>query len=236
MATAGDQINGALKLIGELAEGEEPSPATSQDALTALNQMLDSWSADRLAVYATEDTTFTWTANVASLTLGPSGADITAARPLQVMDSTYFNYNNLSYGLALINEEQYNAIALKSSTSTWPQLLWVNMGMPLITMKIWPVPTASVEFHLISVVQLTQPALTSTELSVPPGYLRAFRYNLACEIAAEFGVEPPPRVAAIAARSLRTIKRINNPNDLMSMPYQIVTRSPRFNIFTGQPY
>jgi hypothetical protein len=40
--TAADQINGALRLIGMLAEGEVPSAATSQDALTALNQMRDS--------------------------------------------------------------------------------------------------------------------------------------------------------------------------------------------------
>ena len=37
--TAGDQINGALRLLGVLAEGETPSAATSQDALTALNQI-----------------------------------------------------------------------------------------------------------------------------------------------------------------------------------------------------
>lgn len=37
--TAGDQINGALRLLGVLAEGETPSSETSQDALFALNQM-----------------------------------------------------------------------------------------------------------------------------------------------------------------------------------------------------
>ena len=36
--TAGDQINGALRLIGQLAEAEEPSAATATDALAALNQ------------------------------------------------------------------------------------------------------------------------------------------------------------------------------------------------------
>ncbi|MEY2916064.1 MAG: hypothetical protein RL454_993, partial [Actinomycetota bacterium] len=46
--TAGDQINGALRLLGVLAEGETPSSATSQDALNAMNQMLDSWNTERL--------------------------------------------------------------------------------------------------------------------------------------------------------------------------------------------
>ena len=57
--SAGDQINGALRLIGQLAEGETPSAATSADALTALNQMLDSWSAERLSVFSTQDQVFT---------------------------------------------------------------------------------------------------------------------------------------------------------------------------------
>jgi len=53
--TAGDQINAALRLIGQLAEGETPSAETSQDALAALNQMIDSWSIERLSVFATQD-------------------------------------------------------------------------------------------------------------------------------------------------------------------------------------
>jgi len=236
MATVGDQIDGALRLIGQLAEGEAPSAETSADALTAFNQMLDAWSIDRLNVFATNDQSFTWPTQTASQTFGPTGADQTGTRPVEVLDSTYFKVNNLSYGLAMINEEQYNAIALKSSTSTWPQLLWVNMGMPNITMKIWPVPTGTIEFHLISVTQLVQAASLATTLTIPPGYLRAFRFNLACEIAAEFGIDPPLKVQRIAASSLRSVKRINNPNDLMSMPSRLVTSSPRFNIFTGQPY
>jgi len=46
MTTANDQINGALRVLGVLAEGETPSAATSQDALMALNQMIDSWNTE----------------------------------------------------------------------------------------------------------------------------------------------------------------------------------------------
>lgn len=235
MATIGDQINGSLRLIGQLAEGEVPSAETAQDALTAFNQMIDSWSADRLAVFATHDDTFTWPANESTRTMGPTG-DFVATRPVQVMDSTYFKVNNLSYGLAQINEDQYNAIALKSSTSTWPQVMWVNLEIPDITMRVWPVPNGDVEMHIISVNQLVQATNLATELVIPPGYLRAFRFNLACELASEFGVQAPQWVSKTAALALRTVKRINNPNDLMAMPYPIMNRFPRFNVYTGQPY
>ena len=49
--TAGEQINRALRLLGILAEGETPSAAMSQDALVALNQMIESWNTERLAVF-----------------------------------------------------------------------------------------------------------------------------------------------------------------------------------------
>jgi hypothetical protein len=68
---------------------------------------------------------------------------------------------------------------------------------------------------------------------MPPGYLRAFKYNLALEIAAEFGIQPNPQVSRIAMTSKRNLKRINNPDDIMALPYAIVATRQRFNIFSG---
>lgn len=235
MATVGDQINGSLRLIGKLAEGETPSAETSADCLTAFNQMVDSWNTERLSIFATEDQTFTWPANTISRTLGPTG-NFVGSRPVLVDDSTYFVYSNLSYPLSFVNQDQYNGIALKTVTSTFPQLMWVNMGMPDITLTVYPVPTNALEMHIISVEELTQPATLATSLVIPPGYLRAFRFCLAVEIAAEFGEEPPPTVKRIAAIAKRNIKRINNPNDVMSMPYSLIgRRKNNFNIFSGLP-
>jgi hypothetical protein len=70
-------------------------------------------------------------------------------------------------------------------------------------------------------------------LAFPPGYLRAFTYNLAMELAPEFGVEPTPQVQRIAMASKRDIKRINSPKDIMAMPYSLMARRNRFNIFAG---
>lgn len=231
MTTANDQINAALRLIGQLAEGETPSSETSNDALTALNQMLDSWSIERLAVYAKQTQTFTWPANTSSRTLGASG-NFVGTRPIQVDDSTYFRDTStgISYIIQPVNQEQYNAIALKTATSTYPQIMWVENTFPNTTVTIYPVPTVSLEWNFVSVIPLSQPATLATTLSFPPGYMRAFKYNLACEIANEFGVEPPAQVQRIAMVSKRNLKRINNPMDAMSMPYSLVAKQ-RYNIY-----
>jgi len=234
MTTAGDQINGALRLLGVLAEGETPSAATSQDALFALNQMIDSWGTEKLSTFTTQEQVFSWLPGFVSRTLGPSG-DFVGDRPVLMDDATYFvdASTGISYGIKLINQQQYDGIAVKNVTSTFPQVMWINTNYPNIDMHVYPVPTKVLEWHFISAAQLTQPATIATPLYFPPGYLRAFRYNLACELAPEFGVDPSATVSRIAMYSKRNLKRINNPDDIMSIPYAIVSTRQRFNIFAG---
>jgi hypothetical protein len=205
----------------------------------AMNQMIDSWNTERLSVFSTIDQIVNWPVGSINATLGPSGSLVrlngTAVRPILVDDATYFRdpQTNVSYGIKLINQQQYNGIAVKTVTSTYPQVMFVNMTYPDIDIFIYPRPTRLLEFHFISVQELTQPATLATTLAFPPGYLRAFTYNLAMEIAPEFGVEPSPQVMRIAMTSKRNLKRINNPDDVMSMPYAIVATRQRYNIFAG---
>jgi len=231
--TAGDQIERALRLLGVLAEGETPSAATSQDALMALNQLIDSWNTERLAVFSTQDQVFTWPSGLISRTLGPSG-DFVGNRPILLDDATYFVApNGVSYGIKFINQQQYDGIAVKTVTSTYPQVMFINMSFPDIEMFIYPRPTQDMVWHFISVEELDKPADLSTVLYYPPGYLRAFTYNLAMEIAPEFGVEPSPQVQRIAMTSKRDLKRINNPDDVMAMPYSMIATRQRFNVYAG---
>jgi hypothetical protein len=199
-----------------------------------MNQMIDSWNTERLSVFSTQDQVFNWPPDLITRTLGPTG-DFVGERPILVDDATYFRdaTTNVSYGIKLINQQQYDGIAVKTVTSTYPQVMFVNMTYPNITMTIYPKPTRVLEWHIVSVNKLSEPATLATILAFPPGYLRAFTYNLAMEIAPEFGVEPSEQVKRIAMTSKRNLKRINNPDDVMSMPYAIVATRQRFNIYAG---
>ena len=237
--TAGEQINRALRLIGVLAEGETPTAAMSEDSLMALNQMIESWNTERLSVFSTIDQIVNWPVGSINETLGPSGSLVrlngTAVRPILVDDATYFKDpgTGVSYGIKLINQQQYDGIAVKTVTSTFPQVMFVNNTYPNFDIYIYPRPTRLLEWHFISVEELSTPATLATVLSFPPGYLRAFTYNLAMEFAPEFGVEPSAQVRRIAMTSKRNLKRINNPDDVMSMPYSLIATRQRFNIYAG---
>lgn len=231
--TAGDQINRALRLLGILAEGETPSASMSQDALMAMNQMIESWNTERLSVFCTQDQIFEWPSSEIKRTLGPTG-DFVGNRPILFDEATYFKApNGVSYGIKFINQQQYDGIAVKNVTSTYPQVIFANMTYPNVEMYVYPMPTQVLEWHFVSVQELTQPATLSTALHFPPGYLRAFTYNLAMEFAPEFGVEPSPQVQRIAMTSKRNLKRINNPDDVMALPYALVANRQRFNIYAG---
>jgi hypothetical protein len=234
MTTAAELIEGSLRLLGVLAEGEQPSVAVMQDSIMAMNQMIQSWDTERLSVFSTQDQVFTWPAYTMSRTLGPTG-DFVGNRPIEVDDATYFKdpSSGLSFGVKLINQQQYDGIAFKTVTSTYPQVLWVNNTFPDIEMTIYPVPIKALEWHIISVETLNEVSSVATDMYFPPGYLRAFRYNLACELAPEFGVEPSPQVQRIAMSSKRNIKRINFPGDLMAIPYPIVATRQRYNIYAN---
>ena len=259
MATTRELLSGAHRLLGLVNSGNVLPEAVYQDNLVALNQMIDSWNTERLAVFCTQDQTYFWDAGFRIRTLGPTGDfiyllatetpepiitedndyigvnDGTSFRPILLDDSTYFRdpTTNVSYGIKFINQLQYNNIAVKTVQSTYPQVMFVNMTFPNITLSVYPVPNRMLEFHFISVQPLTNPTTLETNLEFPPGYLRAFRYNLALELAPEFNVEPPTEVRRVAMYSKRNLKRINNPHDLMAMPYSLMARRNRYNIYAG---
>jgi hypothetical protein len=235
MTTVGDQIYSALRLIGQLAEGETPSTSTSQDALLAFNQMVDSWNTERLSVYCTLDQVFSWPAGEITRTLGPSG-DFIGQRPVSLLDSTFYKttgQGSFACTPLMINEDQYNAISVKNTSSTLPQVIWVNNTFPDITIKAYPEPSQVLEWHFISVQPLPQYSDLTTVLYFPPGYMEAFYFNLAVKLAPQFGVEASATVKETAKYSKLTLMRINSPHDVMSMPLALVSRNQRYNILTG---
>jgi hypothetical protein len=232
MTTVKDIIKSSLRLIGVTASGEEPTPEELRDSLEALNLMLDSWSTENLMIYSTQDQMFIWPTNRTSQTLGPTG-DFVGSRPVRLLESTYFKdiANGISYPITQINEEQYNRIASKTATSEFPVYILIDATMPNITMSLYPVPTKELEFHFVSAFELKVASSYEDVLLFPPGYERAFKYNLACELAPEFGVGVSNEVNRISMVSKRNIKRINKDDSLMEMPEFLAAK--QFNIYSG---
>jgi len=146
MTTARQLIGDAHRLLGLVASGNSLPEADYQDNLRAFNQMIDSFNTERLMIYNTIDQTFLWPAGEIQRHLGPTG-DFIGVRPVLLDDATYYRDpgTNVSFGIKFINQQQYDGIAVKTVTSTYPQVMWINMEYPNIQMTVYPKPTRQLE-------------------------------------------------------------------------------------------
>jgi hypothetical protein len=231
MATALDLINEALHLIGAKDPTETATNQEATDGLVSLNGMLDSWTTDRLFVYQVLETTYTWAAGAQSKTVG-TGGDIAIARPVKVQNS-YFIAGGISYPIESISKEAYAGITLKSLQMSIPEYLFYDTGYPLGTIYLNPVPSVAIEFHLLSWLSLVQFSALTDVISLPPGYKRAIVYNLAIEVAGQYGRNPTQSVASIAAISAYKIKRLNAPIPLSTIEVAYAPSRDNFNIYRG---
>lgn len=229
MATVLDLIEGSLRLIEELGAGQTASSEDANDAFYALNSMLETWSIEGDLVYTETTETFTLTANDGSYTMG-SGGDFNTARPIRLLAAVLKNGNNET-PLSIYNIDQWAAIPDKTIAGI-PSVIYMDNNFATANINLYPVPSTTYSLVLYTEKPLTAFTSTGQTLSLPPGYERALRYNLAVEIAPEYGKEAKPSVMSAAVESKNLVKNQNNlfDNDQMIVD-EALTFVGAYNIF-----
>lgn len=234
--TARDLITGSLRIVGALANGEAPSASELQDGISALNDLLDSWSAQSLAVNARVRESFALLIGKQSYTMGAAG-DFNTSRPLEIEQATIEVTSaspSVEVPLAMLNDQEWADELVKGVSSAIPTKLHMQGTSPLETLDLWPIPAAVFNIILYSRKPLAQVANGNTAFTLPPGYNRALRYNLAAEIAGEYGRTISPKDQSIADDAFAIIKRQNTkPAYLKTETAALGSQGKRFNILTG---
>jgi hypothetical protein len=239
MSTALDLISSALRLVNVMAAGEQTPIAMANDSLMVLNDMIDSWNTDRLAIYTTRTDDFPFVLGQQSYTLGTDGnfniprpARITGMSTVQLTDPS----NPVEIPIVMYTDDQWqNQLPVKIVTGSIPLICYDDGAFPLRTLNFWPIPTDQPNSaRIYSWVALPAQTLT-TEVSFPPGYRQAFRYELAVLLAAEFAAPVSPTVATIAIESKARVRSINAPelslrSDLVQDPSGYNYRADLFNM------
>lgn len=203
--TVRELISAALRGLGVIAVGETPTDAEMRDGLEALNLMLQGWALERLTVFTATGENFTLTAGTAEYSIGSSG-DFDTARPQSIAGAWVRDNQGLEHKVRLISELQYRNIADKTVQGR-PSMLFYDPEHPLGRIYLYPTPDAAETLHLESLKPFTALDGLSQEVSLPPGYAQALKWNLALELAPEFGKQPDQVVAAKAVSSKSFIKR-----------------------------
>ena len=236
--TGNDLISSSMRLIGAIASGESLSSNDANDALSALNAMIDSWSTQRLFIPSKVREVFPFVASQQTYTMG-TGANWNTTRP-QKIERALIQIATVTPVLELpmniLTMEQYAGILIKPMTSTYPLYLYSDNAYPNTNISVWPVPVGSVNnIVLYSWKPLTTITTLSTAISLPPGYIRALKFGLAVELAPEFGKQVSPEVSSIADSSRADIKRMNFSPDYLRVDDALVSKPAVWNWMTGEP-
>jgi hypothetical protein len=130
-----------------------------------------------------------------------------------------------------MTQQEYDLLPYKTQQNDYPwRFLYVN-SYPLGILTFWPVPSAANTITLSIDRVLTQAATATTSITYPPGYIEAFKYNLAPRLAALFGKPCPPDVLALATSTLADIKRANKVTPVMR--YDPATFNRRIGSWRG---
>lgn len=235
--TALDLITSSLRLVGVLAGNEVPTANESTVGLQYLNDMVDSWSTQQMLIYAKVNETFALVANQQSYQMGTGAPDFNTARPQKIENAIWQQpqgATNYNLEIDIINQDQWAALTVPTTQSNIPTKLYVNYTFPYATLYFWPVPLQANNLILWSWKQLAEFAALTTAVSLPPGYNKALRYNLAVELAPEFGRTPSDLVITQAVDAKADIKRMNNRVTLMQADPAVIPRKPGFNWLTGE--
>jgi hypothetical protein len=173
--------------------------------------------------------------------VGPGG-DVNIARPARIPSIGVINQPGstqpIELPLDMLTYEQWRDIPVKNTAGALPLRCWDDSAYPLRNLNFWPIPNVSISFALYLWVLISQFPDLVTLFGFPPAYLKAIRYNLAVDLAAEFPGDPElmPLVMKTAEQSKADVKTSNwRPLIAACDPALVNPKMDLYNWLTDQP-
>lgn len=205
--TALDIVKGALRALGAIASGETPTAGEITDGLEALNQLCKQWMGGPnpivpgLKMWLRETASLTLTAK-ATFALQSSGGDCDIDPPVGIIA---INRKNTSDGETLLTKmtwAEYLALGNKAETGT-PTRYYYELQLDAGYLYLDYIPSDTTDTLEIAYHRLVKDFDAQTDVPDYPQYwYRALKFNLAVELAPEFGKPITPELQRNADHSL----------------------------------
>ena len=177
-----------------------------QEAFEYLNSLIGSWSARNILLYSSVIDKFTLTSGKNEYSWG-TGSVWDTARPNYIEDA-YITYNNTDSSLKLITEQWYFDLSNKEMSGQ-PFFLYYKPDYPFGKVFLYNTPNKNYQITLSSFKQLISFNSVEDEITLPAYYIKALKYNIAIELAAEYAQELQPSVLMLAVDSLNYVLLAN---------------------------
>ncbi len=235
-------IDGALRLIGVLASGEEASPEEHADGLERLNGLIDSFNTQSLLVSYTKQITLDPLPSAkAKILIGTEvGNDYVQTAPIEIVQAFFRDAGGMDYPLRPMPMDQWARMVNKSIV-TRPNNYYVQYGNDYgpkgVEIQFNTIPYPTDVLHIMGrmpYIGITGEYLATDDIDWDYGFERMLRYNLALELASEYGVmKPHPVVVAKAEESLNQIKQANYSPLASEVDRGLLKRSKYYNNLAG---
>lgn len=207
--TSLDLITASMRLVGIISSTETPGATEANDALNVLNDMLEAWSTESLAVWGSASASFTTIAGKNSYSIGPGGDWVQSVRPVRIDDTAYCTLNGVDYPVLEWGQDDYAGVVIKTQQQPIVERYFYVNDNPLGTIILYPVPSQAIQVTFFTDRVLTQIPNLATQMIYPPGYYIAMRYTLAILLASEYGAPVTDSITSVAVSSKANIKRAN---------------------------
>jgi hypothetical protein len=213
MSTVLDLLTNALAEIGVASPGEDPSAADAAFALSKLNRLTSTWATRKTLIHAILPTRHTVITAKGSYTIGPTGADITAARPAWLQTANLIpvgtSPENRTH-LAILDDDEFAGMSVVDLSSSTPYAIYNDRNAPNATLYVIGYPAVGDVLELFFPQPVTQFTDLVTVLALPQGYEEALTLTLAEGLCVPYGKTLSRELVEMARRARAAIQGLNS--------------------------
>ena len=188
--TRNELIADALRLLGVVAEGGTPTSDQYSTGAEALNLLLKEWETAGLPIWAIKKQSISLSASTASYTIGLSQT-VNVAKPLRIYQA-YLHDTSSSVDVPMVrlSQEEYNRLGNKTSEGNPVNYYYENLRTTG-TIYFFPTPDSTAASGKTVEIVYQAPFQdfdsSTDEPDVPQELMRALKFNLAADLAWDYG-------------------------------------------------
>jgi hypothetical protein len=210
----------ALRMVGAYSSMDAPKPDQLLDAITALNMMLKSWSAEGF-LWLRQFVTIDIIPGTNSYQLGPAST-VPMDRPCHIFGANFQNASGNEVIMEPISRSDWMAIPSKASKGTPVQFYYDSQQTNGI-IYVWPTPSPGLTGKLVLDVdrQLDIMVDSLNTYDFPPSWYEAIVYGLAARLAPEYAVPITERKMLVDEASSALAKASTDDRDTSSVYFEV---------------
>lgn len=212
-------INASMRVAKALREGDVANATQINNGVSALNMLVKNWGTQGLWLWTYQQLQIPMSSSTQSYTIGPSGATVTATRPLRLLDGTFVRHSLTDTPLQMLSRQAYMQITTKGATPAQPNSVYYDANIytsgiitsPSIghgTLYVY-VPAADNTYTIYANMQrpIYDMSSATDEVDMPQEWFVAMKWALALELVAEYDV-PMNHVPFLEKMSERYLQRL----------------------------